>query len=241
MPIPIYQDIRKRFLAVIVLAASVWIGQTAYAADVYGPPNLLKTMPTPFGRPTTDNAKDEPEDTSFTAPIGVTHGNDSISRRLTRRIGQPRLYMPGTMVLGEVAEFTIHGPAGKWVALAMADKNTGSKPSCGHTLRLGADRKLVAITKIPEGGVGTLLTETPIEGDLVGSSLYFEAALWSKPDFSDVEFAQCIPSNAADGKTDTNGVLIAGQPGKKRGIRFIPDNRPISVKNSGLLSPRPGE
>ena len=123
----------------------------------------------------------------------------------------------------------------------MADKDSGSKPSCGHQLRLGPDRKLVAITKIPEGGVGTLLVETPIEGDLVGSSLYFEAALWSKPDFSDVEFAQCIPSNAPDGKTTTNGVLIAGQPGKKNGIRFIPDNRPISVKNSGLQSPRPGE
>jgi hypothetical protein len=240
MSVRTYQHIQNHCLAIVVLATSAWIGQSACAADVYGPPNALKTMPTPFGRPA-DNAEDEPELTSETAPIGVSHGDDSISRRLTRRIGQPRLYMPGTMVLGEVAEFTIHGPAGKWAALAMADKDSGSKPTCGHTLRLGPDRKLVAITKIPEGGVGTLLLETPIEGDLVGSSLYFEAALWSKPDFSDVEFAQCIPSNAPDGKTNTNGVVIAGQPGKKNGIRFVPDNRPISVKTNSLQSPRPGE
>ena len=241
MTVRIYQQIKKPLLILFALSSTIWIGRAAYAADVFGPPNLLKTMATPFGNPATVNSKEEPEEASEIAPIGVSHVDEPLSRRLTHRIGQPRLYMPGTMVLGEVAEFTIHGPAGKWVALAMADKNSGCKPALGHTLRLGADRKLVAIGKIPEGGVGTLLVETPIEGDLVGSSLYFEAALWSKPDFSDVEFAQCIPSDAQDGKSDTNGVLIAGQPGKKHGIRFIPSTMPMSVKQSGLQNPRPGE
>ncbi len=241
MRIGIYPEFRNRDLAGTVLTALLLLCQGALAADVYGPPDILKTMPTPFGSAAAASAKDEAEADSETAPIGVTHGNDSLSRRLTRRISAPRLYMPGTMVLGEVAEFTIHGPGGSWVALAMADKNSGSKPTCGHTLRLGPDRKLVALAKIPEGGVTKLLVETPIEGDLVGSSLFFEAALWSKPDFSDVEFAQCIASNAPDGNSETNGVLIAGQPGKKSGIRFIPDTRPISIKQSGLQSPRPGE
>ncbi|MFX5656415.1 hypothetical protein ABTE24_19780, partial [Acinetobacter baumannii] len=86
------------------------------------------------------------------------------------------------MSLGKVAEFTVKGKPGQWVALAMADKDSGAKPVFGHKLRLGSDRKLVAVAKIPENSdVVKLLVETPIQGDLVGSNLYFEAALWSNP------------------------------------------------------------
>jgi hypothetical protein len=58
-----------------------------------------------------------------------------------------------------------------------------------NAIRLGSDRKVVAIGQIPESGILVLNIETPIEGDLIGLSLYFEAATWSQSDMSDVEIA----------------------------------------------------
>src|SRR5208282_5758899 len=108
-----------------------------------------------------------------------------VSKRnlLSERFHGPKLFLPPRMVLGECAEFIVQGPPGSYVALAMADKNSGAKPVYGHELKLGADRKLVAVNQIPEQGVVSMFIEAPIQGDLVDSSLYFEAAVWSKADF----------------------------------------------------------
>lgn len=205
-------------------------------SDQVGPVDLLKTMPTPFGSASTEEKKSQVVDEN--EPIGISHDENSLSRRLSDRVMGPRLYLPGSMVLGAIAEFTIKGKPGKWVALAMADKNSGAKPVMGHTLRLGPDRRLVAITQIPESGVGQLLVETPIEGDLVGGKLYFEAAIWSEKDMSDMELAQTI---ACDNAKD-NAVPIAGQTDPRRGIRIVPDTRPMMIKrNDGLSAGKPSD
>jgi hypothetical protein len=241
MPFRIYEHIKKSCVIALIALVGALLVQPAIAnEDEYGPENLIKTMLTPFGNPSAAESKNK-LGSDDTGEIAISHSNDSLSQRLTDRVSQPRLYMPGTMVIGETAEFTIHGKPGKWCALAMADKNSGAKPVCGHNLRLGPDRKVVALIKIPDGGVGTLLTATPIEGDLVGANLYFEAALWSNPDMSDVEFAQCIPSNLSKGSLETNGVLIAGQPAKTKGIRIVPDTSPLIIKSTSLSSGRPGD
>jgi hypothetical protein len=206
-------------------------------SDDCGPVDLLRTMPTPFGSASTEGKK-KTQTVEDDAPIGIKHSESSLSRRLSDRVMGPRLYLPGSMVLGSVAQFTIKGKPGKWVALAMADKNAGAKPVMGHDLRLGPDRRLVAITQIPETGIGQLLVETPIEGDLVGGHLYFEAALWSEKDMSDVEFAQTI---ACD-KGNDNSVPIGGQSDPRRGIRIIPDTRPMMInRNGGLSAGKPSD
>ena len=123
------------------------------------------------------------------------------------------------MILGKTVEFTVKGKPGSYAALALADKDTGAKPICGHKLRLGADRKVVAAVEIPASGTATISVDTPIEGDLIGLCLYFEAAVWSKPDFSDVEIANVVPSERQE--SAPNGVLIAADTiVKKKGIKI---------------------
>ena len=230
-------EVVKSALPIIVaISLGLNVSLRAAAADQMGPVDLLKTMKTPFGSANTEEKKST--NTDENAPISISHSENSLSKRLSDRVSGPRLYLPGTMVLGAVAEFTIKGKPGKWVALAMADKDSGAKPVMGHTLRLGPDRRLVAITQIPESGVGQLLVETPIEGDLVGGRLYFEAAIWTDKDLSDVEFAQTI---ACD-KGNDNSVPISGQTDPKRGIRIVPDTRPMMIKrNDGLSSGKPSD
>jgi hypothetical protein len=156
-----------------------------------------------------------------------------------QRLGQARLYLPDKMCLGRTCEFTVKGKPHSWVAIAMADKNEGAKPINGHPIRLGSDRKVVAIGQIPDSGVRTLNIETPIQGDLIGSSLYFEAAIWSKDDMSDVEIAATIPSEGT--AKESNGVLIAAEPDTKRGIRLVPQTSIPGMRQTalqqGTLSP----
>lgn len=122
------------------------------------------------------------------------------------------------------------------------DKNKGAKPIYGHQLHLGSDRKLVSLGQIPEGGVLSLVIDTPIQGDLIGAQLYFEAALWTKSDFSDVELAAPVPSETTGAVSDyMNGVLVAAEAPKKKGIRFVPDGMvPMQLtRTQGLDSGRP--
>lgn len=216
---------------VLIAVATAVFGIGPAQADEYGPPNLLKTMKTPFGIA----GKQEPDaqDTSELAPIGISGGSH---RRLslTQRLVPTRLYLPGRMILGRSCEFTVKAKPQSWVALAMADKSSGSKPIMGHTVKLGSDRKLVALGQIPETGVINLNVETPIQGDLIGQNLYFEAAIWSKPDFSDLEFATAMRYEG-QGKDDDNGVLIAAEGDTKKGIKIVPNTAPLSplLNNSG--------
>lgn len=151
---------------------------------------------------------------------------------LADRLVPSRLYLPGRMVLGKLAEFTIKGKPGSFVAIAMADRNSGAKPINGISIRLGPDRKVVAIGKIPESGVVTLTVETPIQGDLIGQFLYFEAALWTKDDMSDVQIASTVTSET-EGAAG-NGVVIAQEVTHKRGIHIVPDAAVPLTQRAGL-------
>ena len=59
---------------------------------------------------------------------------------------------------------------------------------------------------------------------MIGQCLYFEAAIWSKPDCSDVEFAAAVPSEG-QGKENGNGVLIAAEADQKKGIKIVPESQ----------------
>ncbi|RTL38077.1 MAG: hypothetical protein EKK48_22530 [Candidatus Melainabacteria bacterium] len=226
----ILDSTKLRSIIVSTVFAAVF-GAAAAQAEEYGPPNLLKTMKTPFGSAGKDEA--ETQETSKFAPIAITGGNN---RRLSlsQRLVPTRLYLPGRMILGRSCEFSVKAKPGSWVALAMADKNSGAKPILGHTVKLGADRKLVALGQVPETGVISLNVETPVQGDLIGQYLYFEAVIWSKPDFSDVEFATAVRYDE-QGKENDNGVLIAAEGDTKKGIKIVPNTAPLSplLKNAG--------
>jgi hypothetical protein len=213
----------RRTLSSFLMAAFTAITLAALpvlcdTAEVYGPVNLLKTMHTPFGA---SDGQQRNDSSSALEPLSLqARSGNSLSTRLIPQ----RLYLPGRLVIGSTAEFIIRGKPGSWAALAMADKNTGAKPIYGHMLHLGPDRKVVSLGQIPETGVLSLTIDTPIEGDLIGLPLYFEAAIWSRPDFTDMELATPVPSEstAAQAQKYDNAVIMAAEPVKKRGVRIVP-------------------
>ncbi len=222
----IFRATKKIPIVVIAALTALFVQVSAQCEEgEYGPPNLLKTMKTPFAT----GGKEDPEQTGAASAMAPINIGSSTNRHLSlsQRLVPSRLYLPGRMVLGKSCEFTIKAKPKSWVAIAMADKNSGANPILGHKIKLGADRKLVALGEIPESGVLNLFVETPIQGDLVGSCLYFEAAIWSKPDFSDVEFAVAVPSEG-QGKENENGVLIAAESDQKKGIKIVPENQVMS-------------
>lgn len=223
-----------------LLCAALMCGLAANAADEQaGPHNLLKELKTPFGG-ASGKQEDGPRALDTTAPIEIAPQHESPLRRsLSDRLVPVRLYLPGRLVIGKPAEFVIKGRAGYWAALAMAEKDSGAKPIYGHAIRLGADRKVVSVGKIPESGVLSLTIETPIQGDLIGQQLYFEAAVWSKDDMSDVQIAAPVTSEGPAAQTSgsgvsVNGVLVAAEADQKRGIRLVPET---SVQMMGRQSP----
>lgn len=114
----------------------------------------------------------------------------------------------------------------------MADRDSGSKPVMGHRVRLGPDRKVVAVGKIPESGVLEMYVGAPIEGDLIGQQLFFEAALWQEEDMRDTAFAETVAANSEIGAK--NGVFMAGDLPQKKGIRIVPDSAiPLSQRTQG--------
>lgn len=222
-----------RFIAIALSFVALAGIARANEANVYGPVNLVKTMATPFGSPLTSANADE-----GLAPLSL---RASAPKNLASRLVPPRLYLPGRMVIGQTAEFIIKGRAGSWAALAMADRNSGAKPIYGHELHLGADRKVVSLGQIPESGVLSLVIDTPIQGDLVGQPLYFEAAIWSRKDFSDVELAEPVPSESTGPVTArSNGVLMAPENDTKKGLRIVPDSMvPFTQRGGSMDSGRP--
>lgn len=209
---------RLPFASFVAIASTfvMFVGSAfADSGDFYGPVNLLRTMVTPFGSPQREN--------DASAPMSPMSLHSTALHSLASRLVPPRLYLPGRMVIGQTDEFIIKGRPGQWAALAMADKNKGAKPICGRDIHLGADRKLVSLGRIPEGGVLSLVIDTPIQGDMIGQQFYFEAVVWSKPDFSDLEVATPVPSETVSPVGQyANGVVVAGEIVKKKGIGIVP-------------------
>jgi hypothetical protein len=204
---------------------------------IYGPENLLKTLRTPFTTTVSNEAENyySSDDAIGLTPIAISSKNSSLNKNsLEERFHGPKLFLPSRMVLGECSEFIVKGNPGSYAAIAMSESNKGAKPLFGHKLRLGADRKLVSLGIIPETGVLSLFVEAPIQGDLVDASLYFEGVIWSKPDFSDLQMSSTILTTQ-DGAAE-NGVVIAGQPGKKPRAIVFDVSKPISNRSVGGLS-----
>ncbi len=238
--------------------------------EPYGPPNLIRTMKTPFSTnaASSDDNADQPdstrankgEDGSASALAkkaeGLPEGAElpsisltpaatpSLAERLHRsptaklndKLITARIFLPERMVLGQATPFTIRAKPGSRLAIAMADRNAGAKPILGRNLRLGPDRKVVAVGRVSEAGVAEIYVETPIEGDLIGQYLYFEAAIWQKDDMSDMELAQTV--SPAKPPAPPNGVLVAQQPNEKiHGVRIVPEtSRPMGVQAPKSLS-----
>jgi len=185
--------------------------------EVFGPPNMLKTFPTPFS--SGPRHADSDNGSSVIEPVSLGGRRTLASRlRLSERLIPPRLFLPGRMILGRSEEFIVKGKAGSWVAIAMADKNTGAKDIGGHKIRLGPDRKLVSLVKIGDSGIAQLFVETPIQGDMIGQPFYFEAVVWSKDDFSDAEVCQTVSPEQTEGSD--NGVLVSAENEVKKGVKF---------------------
>jgi len=219
--------------AVLALAAIAFLHCPANAEDEceYGPPNLLKSV-TPFSSPGGKESEEvkadetseldsislsSPPTTAAQSPLSKLRGSS-----LKERLAASRMFLPERMLLGTPAKFTVKAKPGMQVAIAMADRDKGSKPICGHSVRLGPDRKVVAVSRVPESGVAEIYVETPIEGDLIGQYLYFEAAIWSKPDMSDLEVATTVTSAVA--ATPQNAVMVAQAAETKRGVNIVPDS-----------------
>ncbi len=236
----------RRFATILVALLPVIVAagaQQAFAQDVFGPENLLRTMPTPFGGPAQPGT-----DADSSSRLGlrtalsvtpITIGSQPLKlrpRSLANRLVTSRLYLPGRMILGKPAEFTIKGRPGSQVALAMADKNSGAKPIHGRSLKLGSDRKIVSVGRIPDSGVLTLTVDTPIQGDLIGQHWFFEAAVWARPDFSDVELAVPVTSEGQEGIE--NGVMVSAESQPKRGLKFVADPAiPLQQRQNSVASP----
>ncbi|MBZ0185220.1 MAG: hypothetical protein K8F91_03135 [Candidatus Obscuribacterales bacterium] len=216
---------KTKWLAVLL---SLTIAQAALSEEeTCGPPNLLKTMQTPFSGSVLSQKQDQRKGNDLDAitlgePISISSSKPKAKLTLKSKLVAPRLYLPGRMFLGLPAKFTIKGPAGSSMALAMADRDSGASPVGEYKLRLAADRKVVAVGEIPESGVLEFYIGTPIEGDLVGQYLYFEAAVWKKPDLLDTQLAQTVAVTGPQGPQ--NGVLVATENIVKRGVKFVPDS-----------------
>lgn len=189
---------------------------------------MLKMVKTPFAL----QSQEPTAGSGMTAlRLADTGPASRLSGRLSDRLLAPRLYMPGRLIIGKQAEFTVKGKPGYWAAIAMADRDSGAKPVMGHKVRLGPDRKVIALGQIPAAGVLSLKFWAPVEGDLIGQNLYFEAALWpeGKPECAEIATTVSSESQAEKG----NAILVTQESDKKKGIRLVPDSAVPMYQRSG--------
>lgn len=209
-----------------------------HPGEEYGPPNYLKVWKNPFGSQSATGAQvksgdDDNDIISLVKPGKRLSPIERLSER--RKLIASKLYLPERILIGDSSKFTVKGPPNWRVAIAMADKDVGAKPINDHKVRLGPDRKVVAIGKIPPSGVLELYVATPIQGDLIGTYLFFEAAIWSKDDLSDTQLAETVPPVLSKNPSG-NGVQIASLKEKKRGLRIVPDGTIPSQSNAASLT-----
>lgn len=193
----------------------------------------LKTYRTPFNVQASDSGSDDAP-----AAISAPAEPNSLRSRLAQRLGSSsRVYLPGKLTIGKPAEFVVKGRPGSHAAIAMADKDAGARSLLGRKLRLGADRKLMAAGTIPDSGILTLIVDMPIQGDLIGLPVFFEAVVWQKDDFSDLEIASPVKSESAEEIADkANAVIVSGEKEQKRGLRFTPGSGvPLYQQQNGSL------
>jgi hypothetical protein len=75
---------------------------------------------------------------------------------------------------------------------------------------------------------------------MIGQQFYFEAVVWSKPDFSDMEVAAPVPSETATATGEyPNGVMVAGEIVKKKGIGIVPMGALQMIPNNSMTTGKP--
>lgn len=210
-------------LCLIILSLTGFAAQAQEKREEFGPPNLLK-MKTPFGIGGSGSAEEDDSANAKSDPLftPISLGKSSPSLKLIefkKKSSSTMMCLPERMTIGHTAKFTVKGKPGSNVAIAMADRDSGAKPLLGNPIRLGPDRKVVSVGSIGENGLAELYIATPIEGDMIGQYLFFEAAVWSKADMSDTQIAQTMAFDKERG--NGNGVMVADEAKeKKHGIKF---------------------
>lgn len=218
------QKSKRPYFAICLLLFSFGADSAALANEEFGPPNLLKTMKTPFGAGGSVSAEDEDSQKgkgdTLLMPISLGKSTPSLKViEFKKKSSSTIMCLPERMTIGHTAKFTVKGKPGSFVAIAMADRDSGARPLLGNPIRLGADRKVVSVGSIGENGLAEIYIATPIEGDMIGQYLFFEAAVWSKPDMSDTQIAQTLAFDKERG--NGNGVMVADEAKeKKHGIKF---------------------
>ncbi len=212
------------YLLAIFCAWSVSLS-VAQAGEEFGPPNLLRTLKTPFavagsGQEEDSSANQNVKGDPLLQPISLGKATPSrVAIEFKKKSSSNIMCLPERITIGHSAKFTVKGKPGSYVAIAMADRDSGAKPLLGNPIRLGPDRKVMTVGTIGENGLAELYITAPIEGDMIGQFLFFEAAVWSKPDMSDAQIAQTLAFDKEHGSG--NGVMVGDEAKeKKHGIKF---------------------
>ena len=122
------------------------------------------------------------------------------------------IYKPSELIIGSTTLFFIKSMPGAHVLLMFSWNNTGIQPFYGQKLRLGTViDKIDGI--IEKKGLAELRIKLPEDKNMIGKTIYFEAIVWKKEDFSDMAKAKIIGINGQ--KTASNAIVIAGKPKNK--------------------------
>jgi len=231
----------KTSAAYLLAMSLAWsfLSSAALAAEEFGPPNLLRTLKTPFGLAGSGQDDDGEANAKIKGdplfqPISLGKAPPSrVAIEFKKKSSSNIMCLPERITIGHSAKFTVRGKPGSYVAIAMADRDSGAKPLLGNPIRLGPDRKVMTVGTIGENGLAELYITAPIEGDMIGQYLFFEAAVWSKPDLSDAQIAQTMAFDTEHGSG--NGVMVGDEAKeKKHGIKFgATSGVPMYQDNSG--------
>lgn len=129
------------------------------------------------------------------------------------------VFLPSKLVIGEGGTFVVKGTPGAKVSLAVSNSNRGANPLMGHKLRLGETETTIEAVISPTGAV-EINYPVPDDQALISKIKFFEVAIWTKDDFSDLTIARTI--SPAGKETLNNGIVITTPPEKNSRPTFSP-------------------
>jgi len=136
------------------------------------------------------------------------------SAKFAADFNKAEVYKPSKLLLGGETKFIVKGEPGSKVLILFSEKNEGAEPFGGVNLRIGS----VAAKEqgvIDEKGIAEVLFSLDGEKAAIGKKLYFEAIIWTKDDFSDVQKARIIEIN---GQATLNNALVIVPAQKDKGL-----------------------
>lgn len=132
---------------------------------------------------------------------------------------QASVYLPSKLIIGEGGTFVVKGTPGAHVSLAVSNSNRGANPLMGNKLRLGETETTIEAVVSPTGAV-EIQYPLPDDPSLISKVKFFEVAVWTKEDFSDLVIAKTI--SPAGKQTLHNGIVITTPPEVKKAPAFSP-------------------